>query len=87
MSGKLERFARELVAKAARLEGPQAVEERFGRYRDDPVAFCRDVLGVESATRRSTGAPYQFRVLKGPRSPSAPGSPPCSAAHGRYVNR
>ena len=75
MSGKLERFARELAAKAARLEVPQAVEERFGRYRDDPVAFCRGVLGVESATRRSTGAPYPFRVLEAlvvhPRVPAA----------------
>ena len=65
MSGlaRLERFARDLAAKAAKLEVPRDVEERFSRYRADPVGFCRAVLGAESATRRSTGAPYQFEVL------------------------
>jgi hypothetical protein len=63
VSGKLERFARDLAAKAARLEVPKAVADVFGPYRDHPARFCRDVLGVESATRRSTGAPYQFDVL------------------------
>src|SRR5438093_914996 len=64
MSGRLERFIRELAAKAERLEVPRAVEETFGRWRDDPVGFCGEVLGTESATRRSTGEPYQFRVLE-----------------------
>lgn len=64
MSGKLERFARDLAAKAAKLELPRQVEDVFGRYRDDPMGFCRDVLGVESATRRSDGEAYQFAVLE-----------------------
>ena len=36
----------------------------YAAYRDDPVGFVRDVLGVESATRRSDGSPYQFEILK-----------------------
>ncbi len=52
MSGKLERFIRDLAAKAERLEVPRAVADQFGPYRDDPVGFCREALGVESATRR-----------------------------------
>ena len=63
VSGKLERFARELARRAEALEVPQAVEDVFGRYRDDPVGFCRDILGAESATRRSDGRPYQFDIL------------------------
>ena len=38
--------------------------EKFLKYRDDPVGFCREVLGVESETRRSDGTPYQFEVLQ-----------------------
>ena len=64
MSGKLERFARDLKRRAERLELPQVVEEQFGEYRDDPVGFCTRVLGVESARRRSTREPYQFRILE-----------------------
>ena len=58
MSGRLERFIRDLAGKAERLEVPRAIEETFGKYRDDPVGFCRDALGVASATRRSDGEPY-----------------------------
>ena len=36
----------------------------YAVYRDDPVGFVRDVLGVESATRRSDGGPYQFEILE-----------------------
>lgn len=43
---------------------PQRAEERFGRYRDDPVGFCQQALGVGSATRGRDGAPYQFAVLE-----------------------
>ena len=64
MSGKLERFARDLTRRAEALEVPQAVEDTFGPYRDDPVGFCTHVLGVESATRRSDGTPYQFAILR-----------------------
>jgi hypothetical protein len=63
MSGRLERWIRDLAKQAERLEVPEALEERFGRYRDDPVGFCRQVLGVTSATRRSDGTAYQFGVL------------------------
>ena len=50
--------------RAQRVQVPQAVEDRFGRYRDDPVGFCREVLGVRSALRRSDGSGYQFAVLE-----------------------
>src|SRR6266571_7705036 len=63
MSVKLLRFILDLAAKAERLEVPQAVADEFGPYRDDPVGFCREALGVESALRRSDGEPYQFSVL------------------------
>jgi phage terminase large subunit len=63
VSGKLERYVRDLAAKAARLEVPQVVGEQFARYRDDPVGFVREVLGGQSATRRSTGSSYQFAIL------------------------
>jgi hypothetical protein len=39
------------------MEVPQRTEEQFGRYRDDPVGFCREVLGLESGKRRSSGEP------------------------------
>ena len=41
-----------------------AADSSFEAYRDDPPGFVRDVLGAESATRRSTGEPYQFSVLE-----------------------
>lgn len=62
MSGR-QRRVDALNKRVDRLQVPHAVAERFGRYKVDPVGFCRDVLGVQSATRRSTGAPYQFDVL------------------------
>jgi hypothetical protein len=62
MSGR-ERRVEALTRRVAALRVPRAVKERFGPYRDDPVGFCRDILGVTSATRRSSGAPYQFDVL------------------------
>jgi len=63
MSAGLERFARDLKARADRLEVPVRVEDTFGPYRDDPVRFCEEVLGVESAVLRSDGSAYQFEVL------------------------
>jgi hypothetical protein len=59
----LDRHVRALQDQLARLEVPRAVEEEFSRYRQDPVGFCRDVLGVTSAARRGTGEPYQFQIL------------------------
>ena len=64
MSRLVERYVRDLKARAKRLEVPQQIEDTFGKYADDPVGFCRKVLGVESATRRSSGEPYQFAVLE-----------------------
>jgi len=58
-----ERRLDAIEGRVGRLRVPKAIEERFGPYRLDPVGFCRDVLGAESATRRSSGAPYQFDVL------------------------
>jgi hypothetical protein len=52
VSRNMERYVRALRDQVARLEVPQAVEERFGRFRVDPAGFCREVLGVESGTRR-----------------------------------
>ena len=63
MSGRLERFARDLQRRAEKIELPVSVGEAFGGFRDDPVGYCREVLGVESATRRGTGERYQFSVL------------------------
>jgi phage terminase large subunit len=62
MSRRLRRIDA-LEARLDRVRVPEAVEDQFGQYRDDPVQFCRDVLGAESATRRSTAKPYQFEVL------------------------
>lgn len=61
---QLDHLTRALHNRVGKLEVPQAVEDAFGLYRDEPVRFCREVLGVASATRRSTGAPYQFAVLE-----------------------
>jgi len=56
----------------ATLEIPADMEDRFGRYRDDPAGFVRDVLGAEPQ-------PYQVEVLR-----SAASNPrvPWRAAHG-----
>ena len=64
MSRLVERYVRDLAVRAGRLEVPQEIADQFGKYADDPVAFCREVLGVESATRRSNGEAYQFSVLR-----------------------
>lgn len=63
MSGRDRRLGA-LEQRVRRLRVPQHVEQRFGGYRLAPAAFCGEVLGVGSATRRSTGAPYQFQVLE-----------------------
>jgi hypothetical protein len=63
----MARNDRRLSAVEKRLEKiavPQKVVDRFGRYRDDPAAFARDVLGFASATRRSDGEAYQFSILR-----------------------
>jgi hypothetical protein len=64
MNRQLGRFIRDMKTKADALELPQLVEDAFSQYRDDPVRFCQQVLGVESATRLSNGEPYQLDVLE-----------------------
>ena len=63
MSRRLRRIDA-IAARLDKLRVPDAVEDQFGRYRDEPVGFVREVLGAESATRRSDGKPYQFGVLE-----------------------
>lgn len=60
----IERYVRSMSDRADRLSTPEAVEDRFGRYRDEPVSFCREVLGFVGATLRSSGAPYQATVMQ-----------------------
>jgi phage terminase large subunit-like protein len=62
MSGR-ERRLDAIAARIAKLKVPRRLEDQFGKYRNDPVGFCREVLGVTSATRRSTGEAYQFAIL------------------------
>jgi hypothetical protein len=62
VSGRDRRLSA-LESRLGRLRVPRQIEERFGRYRGDPVGFCREVLGAESAMRRSDGTPYQFQIL------------------------
>lgn len=59
----LSRHARKLRDELAEREAPADLAEMFGPYRDDPAGFVREVLGAESATRRSNGAPYQSDIL------------------------
>lgn len=59
----LHRHAQSLRRELQELRPTVDVTDRFGAYRDDPVEFVTDVLGAESATRRSTGESYQFTVL------------------------
>ena len=63
MSGR-ERRLDAIAGRLGKLSVPQAIEDRFGKYRADPMGFCVDVLGAESATRRSNGAMDQLDVLQ-----------------------
>jgi hypothetical protein len=63
MTRNIDRWVRAMKADVEALQVPSRVEDAFGRYRDRPVTFCRDVLGADSATRRSDGSSYQFDVL------------------------
>ncbi|UCG87925.1 MAG: hypothetical protein JSW71_05110 [Gemmatimonadota bacterium] len=64
MLRNLDRWVRQMRDELARIEVPQQIGDIFGEYRDDPVRFCVEVLGVESATRRTTGERYQFTALQ-----------------------
>lgn len=58
---------RRIDAVARRIERvklPEQSQLDFTIYRDDPVGFCTDILGVKSATSRSTGREYQFDILR-----------------------
>jgi hypothetical protein len=56
MSGKLERFASDLLRKAENLEVPAHLEAEYGEYAADPTGFVRKVLGVNLE-------PYQVEIL------------------------
>lgn len=64
MNRNIDRFVRQMRDQVAQLEVPREIEDQFGSYRDRPADFCREILGVESACRRSNGEQYQFRVLQ-----------------------
>lgn len=51
-----KRQLKNLRETAEELEAPQDLEDRFGPYREDPVGFVEEILGVEPE-------PYQAEVL------------------------
>lgn len=53
----LDRHARKLRERVQELEVPQDLEDRFGPYREDPVAFVENVLGADPE-------PYQREILE-----------------------
>ena len=84
MSRGIARYVRDLRNQIARLEVPESIQQSFGEYRDDPVSFVREVLGTESASRRSDGSPTRDRpgTLHWNRAPSL--SPEWSAPQGVF---
>jgi phage terminase large subunit-like protein len=50
-------------ARLKRMKLPAQNDVDFGRWRDDPMGFVEQVLGGESAHRRSDWSVYQFEVL------------------------
>lgn len=56
MSGKLERFASDLLRQAEKLEVPAHLEAEYGEYTADPAEFVRKILGVNLE-------PYQVEIL------------------------
>ena len=63
MSRDLRRFVEAQNAELRRTEVPLDIETEFGQYRNAPQRFVIEVLGQESARRRSTGELYQFAIL------------------------
>lgn len=59
-----------LERKIALLTVPRGRQADFARYREDPVAFREEILGYPSATRRSSGEPYQDVILQAVQSHS-----------------
>ncbi len=60
----LDTYVRKIRRELQDLEVRADVIDQFGRYRENPVLFAREVLGAESATRRSTGEAYQWTILE-----------------------
>ena len=60
----VDRWARAVREDVKGFSIPVSVEETFGRYRDDLPGFFTEVLGLKSATRRSTGEEYQLAILR-----------------------
>ena len=63
MTSRIRRYADRLLKRAHSIETGSTVAQHYTCYRDNPAGFVRDVLGAESATRRSTGERYQFEIL------------------------
>jgi len=57
VSRLVDRYVRDLKARAERLEVPRKIVDQFEKYRDDPVSFVRHVLGVNPE-------PYQTEILE-----------------------
>ena len=64
MSGKLERFVRDLAAKAARLEMPEQATEH-GPQGENAVVILYDLASGEPLPARRTAAPSE---LEAPRA-------------------
>jgi phage terminase large subunit len=71
MGGRSRSTTRRLHGLERKLDGMQAPDlpgaPAFAEYRHEPVRFAQEVLGVESATRRSDGSPYQWHILEAVR--------------------
>ena len=52
-----------IEARVKRAKLPAKTDMDFGKWRDDPIGFVTDVLGGESAHRRSDWSVYQHEVL------------------------
>ena len=64
MSRWHERQISDLTTRLDRISVPKRATDEFLKYRDDPVAFCVEVLGVESAYRKSDRGKYQWEILE-----------------------
>jgi len=58
MTRNIDRWVRGMRDDLATLEVPQDVADRFGGFRDDPIGFARDVLGVKQIL------PYQRDFMR-----------------------
>ena len=62
MSGN-DRRLNALESRVKRVTLPAQADVDFTRWRDDPIGFVTDVLGCESAHRRSDWSVYQHEIL------------------------